>query len=123
MLNPQLLLLGLVALTYLLILGVLVTGLLLLVQKNSDSLKLIHRWAVVPAIFLWVLVHFGAILVAKKPLFAAGTFLLFLLMVFGGAFTGMRLQPGFRRAVHVGFGALTFLLFTVFIFRFLLAPA
>lgn len=118
--NPQMILLGLIGLSYLLILGVLITGILQLVQKNSASLKVMHRWAVIPTIFFWILVHIVAILLTKMVLV---TFLLFLALAFAGALSGWLVKPGARRIMHMVFGVMTFLLFTLFIFRFLLVAA
>jgi hypothetical protein len=119
------LLLGFVALDYLLTLALLVSGVLQLVQKDSVSLRIIHRWSAIPAIVLWALVHAAILALPNNPA-AMGrlvSFVMFLMLAFAGGFSGWTAKPGARRVVHVALGSATFLLFTAFVFRFLLAGA
>jgi len=51
------------------------------------------------------------------------SFVMFLMLTFAGGFSGWTAKPGARRVVHVVLGSATFLLFTAFVFRFLLAGA
>jgi uncharacterized membrane protein len=118
--NLQLVLPGLIGLTYLLLLGITITGLLKLVQPGSTSLRAIHRWATVPTVGLWVLVHLVALLLKTKMV---PTFLLFVALVFGAALTGWLVKPGARRVTHIVLGTIVFLLFTAFIFLNLVTAA
>ncbi|MDP8224131.1 MAG: hypothetical protein P9L99_12285 [Candidatus Lernaella stagnicola] len=118
--NLNMVLLGLIGLTYLMLLGVAITGALQLVQRDNKSLRAIHRWSAVPAVVFWALVHVVAIFIKSKMLV---TFLLFLALVFAGALTGWLVKPGWRRAMHIVLGVATFLLFTLFIFVNLMTAA
>lgn len=111
--NLQLVMPGLIGLTYLVLMGLAITGLLQLVQKDSLSLKAVHRWAAVPAVAFGAMVHLLAIMVKTKMLV---TFVLFLALVFAGALSGWLVKPGWRRLAHIVLGVATFLLFTMFIF-------
>lgn len=117
----------LIGLNYLLLLALFITGLLKLVQKDNPTLRAAHRWAAIPAIVTWILVHITAHLAIHDPnelrIKVLISFLLFLVLVFGGALTGWRSKPGARRALHMVLGALTFLLFTAFLFRVILLAA
>ncbi len=118
--NMNFILLGLIGLTYLLLLGIAISGALLIVQRDNKSVRSIHHWAAVPTVVFWALVHIVAILIKTKTL---ATFLLFLALVFAAAMTGRLIKPGWRRAVHIIMGATTFLLFTLFIFMNLVTAA
>jgi len=118
--NIQLFLPGLIGLTYLVLLGMAITGLLQLVQKESVSLKAVHRWAAVLVVAFGALVHLVAIVVKTKMLV---TFILFLALIFAGALSGWLVKPGWRRLTHIVLGAATFLLFTLFIFVNLVTAA
>jgi hypothetical protein len=121
--NPRLIQIGLIGLSYLLLLGVLATGALQLVQKGSAALKTAHRWAAVLTLAFYTMAQTVIILLPNGAVYHLFTFLLFVLMTFGAAFSGWESKPGARKAIHLVMGAATFLMFTFFIFRFLLAAA
>ncbi len=114
----------LIGLNYLLLLTLFMTGLLKLFQKDNPTLRAAHRWAAIPAIITWILVQATAPLAIhnlnefRLPLVIS--FLLFVALVFGGAMTGWRSKPGVRSVLHKVLGALTFLVFTAFLFRVIL---
>jgi len=113
---------GLIVLSYLLILGITITGLLKLALKENTTLRLIHKYATPPAIFFWILVMYGAILAAAgRPVMLAMLLTLEISLVFGGALTGWLAHSNLRRMLHMILGGCTFAFYTYFIFAFLLA--
>lgn len=122
--NLQMIFFGLIALSYMLILIVTITGFLKLLLHENATIKIIHKFAVPPSILFWVLVMYGAIAFsAGKVVTLLTYFTLFLALVFGGALTGWLVKPGVRKVIHIFFGGLTFLLFTYFIFGVMLVRA
>ncbi len=122
--NLQMIFFRLIALSYMLILIVTITGFLKLVLRENATIKIIHKFAVPPSILFWVLVMYGAIAYnAGKVITLVTFFTLFLALVFGGALTGWLVKPGLRRVLHMILSSLTFLLFTYFIFGVMLARA
>ena len=115
---------GLIALAYLLILAITVTGLLKLAIKESATLRMIHKFAVPPAIVLWAMVVYGAFYAMPgKPAMLSLLFTLFVSLTFAGGITGWLVKEGMRRILHMVLGGLTFGLFTYFIFGVMLAQA
>ena len=120
--NLQMVFFGLIALSYMLILIITITGFLKMLLSGNTTIKIIHKFAVPPTILFWVLVVYGAIAYnACKVVTLITYFTLFLALVFGGALTGWLVKPGVRKVMHIFFGALTFLLFTYFLFGVMLA--
>ena len=114
---------GLIGLAYIIVLGITITGLLKLVFKENTSLKIIHKFAVPPAILLWIMSMYGAQAIPQKPVLRVLLLTLFLLLVFGSSLTGWLMTTRIRRVGHMIFGGITFLAFTYFIFFFILANA
>jgi len=120
--NPLVLFYGLIAFNYLLILFVTITGLLKLVMKDNSSIRIIHKWAVPPAVFFWIMVIYASNLAMwQQPFKRDVLFTLFLVLVFGGAMTGWLVRPGARRVLHMVLGALTFVSHTFYVFFILLS--
>ncbi len=116
--NPLMIVFGMIGLTYIIVLAVTVSGLVKLALKDNGSVKLIHKWAVPPAIVLWMIVVYGAILIVPGKKAVLGLlFTLFVMLVFAGALTGWLANSKRRQLVHMILGGATFALFTYFIFN------
>ena len=117
--EPRMIIFGTIALSYLVVLAVTVTGLLKLALKENPTVRLIHKWSVPPAIVLWTVVMYGSILFfgargkwGVLELF----FTLYLLLVFAGALTGWLANSRPRQIIHMILGGITFATFTYFFF-------
>jgi hypothetical protein len=109
---------GFIALTYVVVLAVTVSGLIKLALKDNATVRLIHKCAAPPAIVLWTIVMYGAIFVVRgKWIVLSLLFTLFLMLIFAGSLTGWLANTKPRQILHMILGGLTFALFTYFIFN------